>query len=135
MTATASTTSRELGPTNVAARHASASAQSLARNRGRIAGGAALIVASALAAVMVYGNVGQRVPVLAAARAVDPGQVITDADLKVVNVGADRGVATVAAARRSEIVGKRATTGLLPGSLLGSASIVDGPVVPSGSTL
>src|SRR3954447_4824883 len=81
----------------------SASAQASTRNRGRMAAGGALLATSAVLAVLGYGNLGQRSPVLAAARAVSPGQVINDADLKVVNAATDPGAAVVSASHRSAV--------------------------------
>ena len=113
----------------------SPSTQATARHRGRIAAGATLLVASAVLAVLVYGNLGDRSAVLAAATDIRPGQVIDENDLKVVRVAADPGVATVPASRRAEIVGRRAAVGLMAGSLVAPASVKDGPSVPAGSTV
>jgi hypothetical protein len=113
----------------------SPSTQATARHRGRIAAGATLLVASAILAVLVYGNLGDRSPVLAAATDIRPGQVIDESDLKVVHVSADAEVATVPASRRREIVGRRAAVGLAAGSLVAPASVNDGPGVPAGSTV
>lgn len=113
----------------------SPSMQATARHRGRIAAGATLLVASAVLAVLVYGNLGDRSPVLAAATDISAGQVIDENDLKVVRVSADADVATVPASRRGEIVGRRAAVGLTAGSLVAPASVKDGPSVPAGSTV
>ena len=113
----------------------SPSTQATARHRGRIAAGALLLVASAILAVLVYGNLGDRTAVLAAANEIRPGRVIADNDLKVVRVAADRDVATVPASRRGEIVGRRASFGLAAGSLLAPAAVTDAPAVPAGSTV
>ncbi len=134
MTATATSPPRTNGkrPT---ARRTSTSAQAVTRNRGRIAAGVVVLATAAVLAVMVYGNLGHRTPALAAARAVSPGQIVTDTDLKVVNVSADPGVELVPASQRSAIVGRRATGGLVPGALLAPGSVTDGPSLPPGSTL
>ena len=134
MTATATSPPRTNGK-RPPLRRTSASAQAVTRNRGRIAAGVVVLATSAVLAVLVYGNLGHRAPALAAARAVDPGQVITDADLKVVNVATDPGAAIVPASDRSRIVGRRATVGLVPGALLAPGSVSDGPSLPAGSTL
>ena len=106
--------------------------QVTARNRGRIAAGIFAIALAGLLAVLVYGNVGQRHAVLAIARTVDPGQVVTEADLTVVRVAADPGVQTVASTERSTIVGQRATVRLLPGSLLTPDAVTKGSVIADG---
>jgi hypothetical protein len=116
-------------------RTSSPSMQATARHRGRIAAGAALLIASAILAVLVYGNLGDRSAVLAAATDIRPGQVIEGNDIKVVRVAADPEVATVPASRRADIVGRRAAVGLTAGSLLAPASVTDGPGVAAGSTV
>src|SRR5581483_1729364 len=85
-----------------------------------------------LLAVLVYGNVGQRHEVLAVARTVDPGQVISAEDLTVVRVAADPDVRTLAASARSSIVGQRAAVRLLPGSLLSPDAVTKGDVIGPG---
>jgi len=102
------------------------------RNRGRIAAGIFAVALAGLLAVLVYGNVGQRHTVLAVARTVDPGQVISDADLTVVRIAADPDVHTVASSQRSTIVGQRATVRLLPGSLLTPDSFTHGNGLAAG---
>lgn len=133
-TTTAQAPSHENGRRSLG-REVSTSGQATARNRGRIAAGAALLAAGAVLAVLVYGNLGDRSPVLVVAREVSPGEVIEPGDVKVVRVSVDREVATIAASRRSEIVGQRAAVGLQPGMLLSTASVTDGPAMPSGSTV
>lgn len=113
----------------------SASTQAPARHRGRVAAGAALLAVSAILAVLVYGNLGDREPVLAVAADVRPGEVIEPADLRVVRVAAEGDVATVAAHRIGDIVGKRAAVGLSVGSLLAPSSVTEGPPVAPGSTV
>lgn len=106
--------------------------QAVARNRGRIAAGVFAIALAGLLAVLVYGNVGQRNEVLAVARTVDPGQVISAEDVKVVRVAADPDVHTIAASARSSIIGQRAAVRLLPGSLLSPDAVTKGDVIGPG---
>lgn len=113
----------------------SPSTQATARHRGRIGAGAVLLTISAILAVLVYGNLGDRSAVLAAAAEIRPGQMIEESDVKVVRVAADPDVATVPASRRADIVGKRAAVGLTPGSLLAPESVTAGPGIPAGSTI
>lgn len=109
--------------------------QVTARNRGRIASGVFAIALAGLLAILVYGNVGQRHAVLAVVKTVDPGQVITDADLAVVRVATDADVRTVASTQRSTIVGQRAAVRLLPGSLLTPDAVTRGSVVADGFSI
>lgn len=113
----------------------SPSTQATARHRGRIGAGAVLLTISAILAVLVYGNLGDRSAVLAAAAEIRPGQMIEESDVKVVRVAADPDVATVPASRRADIVGKRAAVGLTPGSLLAPESVTAGPGIPAGNTI
>src|SRR5438067_12906531 len=109
MTATATPPAHTSGKRPSARR--STSAQAMTRNRGRIAAGVVVLATAAVLAVLVYGNLGHRSPALAAARAVSPGQVISDADIKVVNVAADPGAAIIPESERPRIGGRRAAAG------------------------
>lgn len=135
MTASTSAPPRIDGHQSPRLRTASTSTQVPARHRGRIAAGAALLAVSAILAMLVYGSLGDRQAVLAAATEVRPGEVIETADLRVVRVAAESDVATVAASRMGDVVGKRAAVGLAPGSLLAPSSVTDGPPVAPGSTV
>lgn len=106
-----------------------------ARHRTRAVAGGALLAFSALAAVVLYGSVGDRQPVLAVARPVAAGQTINAQDIRVVNVSADPGVRTVPAADRTRLVGRTATVALAPGALLSPSQVGDGPVLPAGSVI
>ncbi len=104
------------------------------RSRGRVAAGALFLVCAAVLAFLVYGSVGDREAVLAITQVVDPGERIGVEDVDVVMVAADRAVQTVPSAQRDAVVGQRAATRLLPGSLLTPASFSDGGLVPDAYT-
>lgn len=135
MTAPTAAPSRHDGQRPPRLRAPSPSTQATARHRGRIGAGAVLLTISAVLAVLVYGNLGDRSAVLAAAAEIRPGQMIEESDVKVVRVAADPDVATVPASRRADIVGKRAAVGLTPGSLLAPESVTAGPGIPAGNTI
>src|SRR3546814_7312675 len=80
--------------------------------------GVLLILGSGMVFLLVFVNAGDREPVLAIAREVPAGQVISGADLQIVRVGADPGVSTIREARRSDVVGQTAAVDLIPGTLL-----------------
>ena len=103
------------------------------RGRGRVAGGVALLGVSALAAIALYGNVGDRQPVLAVAKPVTAGQAIAATDLTVARVAADPGVRTIPASQRSKVVGRTAGVALTPGALLAPGQLAEGPALPPGS--
>lgn len=86
-----------------------------------------LVVGGGLLVGLLVQSAAERSTVLAAARSIAPGQVITDADLRVVDVGVDGEASLVAASARLSIVGKVAVVGIPEGALL-----APGQVAPSG---
>ncbi|MEW6473133.1 MAG: flagellar biosynthesis protein FlgA [Actinomycetota bacterium] len=105
------------------------------RNRSRVAAGALILVACTLAAVVIYGRVGDRRAVLAVARGVDVGETLEAGDLRVVHVSTEPGLRTIPAGQRSAILGRPAAVRLVPGSLLSPAEIGDGAALPEGMAL
>ncbi len=79
---------------------------------------ALLILGFALAGAVVANQVDTRVPVLAAARNIVAGQTITDADLVVVRIAAESGVATLPDAQRVSVAGRTASMPVAAGTLL-----------------
>ena len=102
------------------------------RNQSRVALGAFLVVALGLAFAVSYSSAGDRQAVLAVARPVAAGQVITAADVTEVRISGDPGLHPVAARDRSRIVGRTAGVALTPGTLVTPAQVADGPSVPAG---
>jgi hypothetical protein len=88
------------------------------RNRGRIALGSFLIATLSFAFAVLYSNVGDRNAVLAIARNVRAGAVLTSADLVEVRISADSALHPVAATDRGSVVGELAGVDLVPGTLL-----------------
>lgn len=74
-------------------------------------------------------------PVLAMARTVHRGEVITAADLTVAHALADPAIHPVAAASVTDMVGKRAALDLPAGSLLTADAITADPVPGAGAAL
>lgn len=97
--------------------------------------GLLLVVVCGTAAAVLVLNTGSRIPVLAAAREIQIGQVIAAEDLKVVAVAVDGDVAVVAADRSREIVGRPAATHLVAGALLPSDAAWQGPQLGSGESI
>lgn len=102
------------------------------RNQSRVAMGAFLIVAFSLAFAVSFSRAGDRQAVLAVARPVAAGQVITAADVTEVRISADPGLHPVPARDRSRIVGRTAGVALTPGTLVTPAQVASGPSVPAG---
>jgi len=87
------------------------------------AGGVVLVVVCALVFAEGWLTAGHRQPVLALARPVAAGQVITAADLETVRVSAAGPVSLVPASRQAEVVGSTAAASLPAGTLLASSDI------------
>lgn len=73
-----------------------------------VVAGVVVVAGCGLTAAQVAARAGDRVPVLAAARSVQTGQVITRGDVRVVRVAADPGAAVVPAGRQERVVGRTA---------------------------
>jgi hypothetical protein len=101
----------------------------------RVLLGAVLVLGFALAGAVVANRVDTRVPVLAAAHDISAGQTITDADLTVVRVAAEAGVATLPATQRAGVVGRTAAMPLAAGTLLQSAQLGDVAWPPAGQAV
>jgi hypothetical protein len=108
-----------------------------------MATGGILAVLGALGALWLVSSAGDRVSVVALARDVPYGAVITEADLQVVNVSVDPALDVVPADRLSDAIGAVATVGLTSGALLTNGAlgaerpptageVMVGVAVPSG---
>ena len=96
---------------------------------------AVCMVASILAFVGVQLASTDRVPVLAVARPIEAGTVITDADLRVAQVAVDPALSPVALSDKPSVVGRTASIDLAEGSLLVESSLGDSTVVGDGEAL
>ena len=101
-----------------------------------------LLIASLLAMVvcagafaLFYVRADSRVQVLAVARAVAAGQTIAVADLRVVRVVPDAGVALVPAGQASRVVGATAAVPLAAGSLVTESQLGPAAWPPSGQAV
>jgi hypothetical protein len=92
--------------------------------------GVLLVLACAAAFVVVSLNSGTRQPVLALARPVSVGQVLTTQDLKQVNVAVDPGVSVVDASQAASVVGTTMSTNVPAGTLL-TLDAVNGARIPA----
>ena len=87
------------------------------------AAGVVLVVVCALVFAEGWLQAGNRQPVLALARPVAAGQVITAADLEVVRVSAAGPLSLVPASRQGEVAGSTAAASMPAGSLLTGSDI------------
>nr|WP_223242272.1 SAF domain-containing protein [Streptomyces sp. CBMA123] len=92
----------------------------------------ALIAAGGLGGAALYNSTGQRVAVLALARDVPWGQVITEDDLAVARIAGDPALHPVSAQDRAKAVGMRAATDLKRGAMLTGADLAQGLTVQPG---
>lgn len=90
----------------------------------------ALIAAGGLGGAVLYSATGKRVAVIALARNVPAGQTITGDDLKEAQISLDPALAPLSV--NSRVVGMRATTDLVAGSLLTRSDLTDDPIVLPG---
>jgi hypothetical protein len=97
--------------------------------------GALLVLACAAAFLVVSLNSGNREPVLALARPVTVGQVLTAQDLRQVNVAVDPGVSVVDASQAASVVGRTLSTNLPAGALLTPDAVGGGPVPVAGQAI
>lgn len=99
----------------------------------RVAVGVLLMLVAVLGGASLIKSAQARTPVLVAARAVEPGQVIGLEDVRVAGVSLSGGIAYLSAAMREQIVGRVATEPMWPGKLLGPNSVSESPPLPAGN--
>jgi hypothetical protein len=92
--------------------------------------GVLLVLACAAAFLVVSLTSENRRPVLALARPVSVGQVLTAQDLRQVNVAVDSGVSVVDVGQAASVVGKTMSTSLPAGALL-TLDAVSGAGIPT----
>jgi hypothetical protein len=101
----------------------------------RVLLGAVLVLGFALAGAVVANRVDTRVPVLAAAHNIAAGQTISDADLTVVRIAAESGVATLPDTQRATVLGRTAAMPVAAGTLLQPALLGDVAWPPAGQSV
>jgi hypothetical protein len=92
-------------------------------------------IGSALAFVVWAGALSKREPVVAAARTVNAGEVLSRSDLKTVRVAAETDVATVPGGDVRELVGKVTTTPLFKGALVSRDQVSRSAPLPSDQAI
>jgi len=102
---------------------------------GFLAAAVLLVIAGGMGAVWAVNQSGERSEVVGVARQVQWGGVITAQDLAVVEVIADVNLRPVPWADRSSLIGKRAATTLVPGSLVTDESVTSAAVVGEGQAV
>lgn len=105
------------------------------RQRPWIVAGVLLVVGCSLAFAIASLRVGGREPVLAVARSVPAGQVLTSADLNEVRIAAGDGLRPVPAAQRGKVIGRTAAVPLVAGSLLTMEQVGPASTLASGEAV
>ncbi|MGA5821883.1 SAF domain-containing protein [Kitasatospora sp. NPDC094028] len=95
----------------------------------------ALIAAGGLGGAALYNSTGQRVAVLALARDVPWGQVITEDDLVTARIAGDPALKPLSAQDRGRVVGLRAATDLKRGAMLTGADVAQALTVQPGQVV
>src|SRR5918994_6198652 len=98
----------------------------------RVAVGLLLMLVAVLGGASLIRTAQARTPVLVAADAVQPGEVIAPSDLRVVEMSGPAGVAYLSASAEGQIEGRVATEPLWDGKVLGPGSVADAPPVGPG---
>jgi hypothetical protein len=104
------------------------------RRRSMLWLGVALAAAGALVVAWLFTATGHQVPVLAVARNVPVGAVITASDLSVATVSGS-GITTIPARQESQVTGRTAAVGLQAGSLLVPSDLTSAAVPGPGQQL
>lgn len=94
-----------------------------------------LVVGGGLLSGLLVQSAGDRSAVLAAAHSIAPGQVITDADLRIVDVGVDGQASVVPAEARDAVLGQVAIVGIPEGALLAAGQVAPDGGLDQGSVV
>lgn len=93
------------------------------RMKGVLFMGAMVILIGALFSGIASAQAGDRSSVLAVAKPVPAGHIITAADVETVKISADPKLRPIAASNQSSVIGHTAAVSLVPGTLLTSTAI------------
>jgi hypothetical protein len=105
------------------------------RRRARVAAGAALAAAAVGGNVLVYSSLDDATEVVQVVRDVRAGQLITSADLRVVEIGADPSVPVVPADQIGLVVDQYARVHLAAGTLIVDVLVQPTPLVSPGASV
>lgn len=97
-----------------------------------VAVGVLVTVVFALGAVLWHLSTVEKVPALAAASAIERGEVIESGDVRVVYVSSDGSLARLDRSQLDEVVGRVALVGLTEGTLLTPSVVADAAAVNTG---
>jgi Flp pilus assembly protein CpaB len=98
----------------------------------QVIGSILLMLVLAIAGKVAFDSARGRIPALVAARSLDPGVVIEQADVRVEEFAGSNGIDYIPASRRSEIIGKIATQPIYLGQLLSRRALAGLPSFGTG---
>lgn len=98
----------------------------------RIVIGVAIMLFSTAGMITLVSNARARIPVVVAAQAIEPGEVIDHSHIRVADISVSAGIAYLEGSRQSEIVGQIAAEPFWPGKVLGPQSIATTSFLPAG---
>ena len=104
--------------------------------RGRlpeVAVGLLVVAVFALAGTWFYSSTSDREPVIAVRNAIERGQQVTAADLRVVSVASDQAINALPSDQAALIVGRTALVDLVPGTLVSSELFADQALIEPGN--
>ena len=119
-------------PTNGSVPAPPASPARRGRSLPLIVAGALLLVVGCLTTGFLISSAGDRRAVLVVARPVRAGGTLQEQDLGEARISVDGSLRPIAVSRRSQVVGRTASVGLVPGSLLTEGHLATGPIVGEG---
>ncbi len=94
-----------------------------------------IIIISALIAGWAVLTAGNKKPILVVAKTVQQGYQILPQDLTTAMVSASSNVSDISSSNESEVIGKYASTELIPGQMLASGEVTQNAPLASGSTV
>jgi hypothetical protein len=97
--------------------------------------GGLLVIACVLSFGYAAAHLGDRVPVLAVARPVTAGQVLTTADVTEVSTANDAALGLIPASQAGQVLNRAAVVPLVPGTLLTRAMLGDAAFPPAGQVV
>ncbi len=98
----------------------------------RVVIGVLLMLLAVGGSASVIGKAQARIPILVAARSVEPGQAISGSDLRVAELAVSEGVEYIPASSRGQMVGQIAAEPLWPGKVLGPRAFAKSFPLPGG---
>lgn len=98
----------------------------------RVVIGVTLMLFAVVGTIALVNKAQARIPVIVAAQAIEPGEVIGPSNIRIADISIPAGIAYIESSRQSEIVGQVAAEPFWPGKILGPRSIAMTSFLPEG---